>query len=137
MKLARLATLFAVVFLLSACAVTVQPGTFDVESVIGTSGSPFVNDRLGLRAYPGSAITRQEGRGGSSETTFETRASLADVFDHFDRQLARQGWRRDDTDFGPNRVEAEYRRRGDGEIELSLNRRGNSGSYHLEIDFDD
>lgn len=136
MKSLRFATLLGVVFLLSACAVTVDSRDFDVQGAMGVSGDAVVNDRLGLRSYPGSTIVSQHQRNGSSETTFETRASLDTVFDHFDRQLTNQGWRRSEAEFRPNRVEAEYRR-SDGELDLELIRQGDSGRYRLEIDFDD
>ena len=136
MNILRPATLVGLVLLLSACSVTVRPGSFDVEGAVGLSNGQFVNERLSLRAYPNSSVVSQEERRGSSETTFETGASLEAVFDHFDRQLAGQGWRRGDLEFRPNKAEAEYHRRGE-EIDFELNRHGNSGRYTLEIEFDD
>ena len=136
MRIAHALSLFGLLLLLSACSVTVAPGDFDVHGVVGTGGGVMVNERLSLRAYPGSTTIDQQERRGRSTTTFETRASLENVFDHFDRQLASQGWRRTELEMRPNRVEAEYEG-GDDEVELKLNRQGNSGRYRLDIEFDD
>ena len=136
MKTLRFASLFLLTILLSACSVTVRPDAFDVHSVVGVNGGTFVNSRLSLRAYPGSTIISQQERGGRSSTRFETRAGIESVFEHFDRQLAGQGWRRGDLELKRNKAEAEYRR-GDSEVDFELHREGNSGGYRLEIRFDD
>lgn len=136
MKLLRFASLLALIALLSACSVTVRPDAFDVHSAVGVRDASFVNSRLSLRAYPGSTIVSQQERGGRSSTRFETGAGIETVFDHFDRQLSGQGWRRGDFELKRNKAEAEYRR-GDSEIDLELHREGNSGGYRLDIRFDD
>jgi hypothetical protein len=122
--------------LISSCAVTVQPGaSFDVHAV-GVSGGELVNERLGLRGYPGSVVIRQENGRSSSKTTFETGASLDSVYAHFHGQLGGRGWQRRELDMKPNEVKAEYTRQGE-ELELKLNREGRSGRYRLDLELDD
>ncbi|HEX7003232.1 MAG TPA: hypothetical protein VF168_03495 [Trueperaceae bacterium] len=136
MRTVRVLSLLGLLILLSACSVTVAPSDFDLHGVVGAGGSTIVDSRLGLRAYPGSTVIDQRERGERSTTTFETGANLESVFDHFDGQLARQGWRRSDLEMRPNRAEARYRNGGD-ELELELVREGNSGRYRLSIELDD
>ena len=93
-----------------------------------------INPFLGLRAYPGSVVTRQSVDGRDSETRFTTAARLRDVYEHFHAQLVRDGWRRIEIDVDDDEIEAEYRRDGLS-FELELERDGRD-RYELEIDFD-
>ncbi|MEX2535910.1 MAG: hypothetical protein WD273_09980 [Trueperaceae bacterium] len=136
MKTSRIVALLGLALLLSACTLTVRPGAnIDVQAV-SVVGAPLVNGRLGLHGYPHAVIVSLQERRGSSQTTFETGASLDAVYSHFHRQLAGQGWRRNDYEGRPHKVEAEYRR-GEAEVDFELDRQGRSGRYRLDIDFDD
>lgn len=127
--------LLAVSLLLSACAVTVQPGgAIDVHAV-GVQGG-LVSERLGIRSYPGSTTISQEEKADSWKATFETSATFEAVYDHYHGQLARQGWQRDELERKSNKIEAEYRRAGE-ELELKLHREGRSGRYRLELKLND
>jgi predicted small secreted protein len=121
--------------LLTSCSVTVQPGPgIDVHAV-GVSGDVLVNERLGVRGYPGATLVKQEQDEGSSKTTFETGASLDAVYAHFHSQLTSRGWQRYELNSKPNQVKAEYAMGGE-ELELKLDREGRSGRYRLELDLD-
>jgi len=93
-----------------------------------------LNAYLGLLPYPGSEVTRQRGGNRGSESTFTSRARLRDVYDHFQRQLVRDGWRRTDIDRDDDEIEAEYRR-GRVKFELELEAKGRN-RFALKIDFD-
>lgn len=128
--------MIAVSLLLSSCAVSVQPAA-DIEmQSVGVMGGQTVNERLGLRGYPGATVVKQEQDRDSSRTTFETSASLDAVYNHFHGQLRGQGWQRGELESKRNKVEAEYYRGGE-EVELKLHREGNSGRYRLELKLDD
>jgi predicted small secreted protein len=121
--------------LLTSCSVTVQPGPgIDVHAV-GVSGDVLVNERLGVRGYPGAVLVKQEQKGESSKTTFETGASIDAVYAHFHSQLTSRGWQRYELNSKPNQVKAEYAMGGE-ELELKLDREGRSGRYRLELDLD-
>lgn len=136
MRLFRFVAIMLTAALLTSCAVTVQPrGEFDVHAV-GVSDGRHVNERLGLVGYPGSTVVKQEQDRSSSKTTFESGATIDAVYAHFHGQLSNQGWRRQELDSKPNKVEAEYRRRGE-ELEFKLKREGKSGRYRLELELDD
>lgn len=93
-----------------------------------------LNSYLDLMPYPRSTVTRQKQGGKDSESTFTTGARLRDVYEHFHRQLVRDGWRRTDLDRDDDEIEAEYRR-GRVKFELELERKGRD-RYVLDIDFD-
>lgn len=136
MNMLRVPLLLALTFLLSSCAVSVRPAaSIDVHSV-GVSDTQTLNSRLDVRGYPGATVIKQEEKESSSKTTFETGASLAEVYTHFHGQLSARGWRRQELDSKPNQVKAEYARSGE-ELELKLNREGRSGRYKLELKLDD
>lgn len=123
------------VLLLSACAVTVESAGVGVNPV-NVAGSETINHRLGLQGYPGAVVVRQEQEDDESLTTFETGASLDDVYGYFHSQLTRRGWQRHGFEQKPNKVEADYRRRGE-QLEFELQRHGRSGRYSLELKLDD
>lgn len=94
----------------------------------------YLNDYLGLTAYPDSSVTRVRKDGRDSKSTFTTTARLRDVYDHLHQQLVRDGWRRTDIDRDDDEIEAEYRRDRQ-KFELELEREGRN-RYVLDIDFD-
>ena len=63
---------------------------------------------------------------------FRVNAHLDAVYNHFHNQHYSRGWQRTQLDLRPNRAIAVYRR-GDENMRLILQRRGNSGEFGLEI----
>lgn len=123
--------------LLSACVVGVSPEPTPHAVRVAPQPTGFViNARLGLPAYPGSAVLKREERGGSSEADFETRDSLNQVYAFFHNWLVSRGWVRVRLEFkgAATRVEAVYQRGGE-RFRLELDQLGRSGRYKLEIDF--
>lgn len=121
----------------SGCALTFTPEPVDVRPAAVRVVSPsdrVINPYLGIRGFTGSRIVVSEFDGRDSETRFEADASLADVYEHFHRQLVAAGWRRVELEVESDEIEAEYVR-ADVELELELEREAR-GLFELELDVD-
>ncbi|MEX2503160.1 MAG: hypothetical protein WD336_12350 [Trueperaceae bacterium] len=121
----------------SACTVTLGPDVrtgIVVEERSSDRDDRVLNPYLGLTAYPGSVVLRQEVDGRDSETAFRSSAGLRELYRHVHEQMRADGWSRTDLDVDGDEIEAEYRR-GGVEIELKLEREGGD-RYVLEIDVD-
>lgn len=68
-----------------------------------------------------------------SRTTFDTDASLEEVYRYFDGELVAGGWQQTSNETEDDEIEAEYVRDG-RELEFELER--DDGRYELEIDID-
>lgn len=106
------------------------------------SNPPPVSDPLinifGLNPYPRSSLLGLEQDDGRVRLEFSVRASLEEVYAYFHDGLASQGWHRVALELkGPaTKAEADYRRNG-RELELRLDKKGNSGKFRLELELED
>lgn len=118
------------VIALSACATTAAPNT---------PGNPdgaddvVINQTAGLSAYPGAGGSETVPEGLDSRTSFNTDASLEEVYGYFNGELVDQGWQQTSIETEDDEIEAEYVRDG-RELEFELER--DDGRYELEIDVD-
>ena len=108
-----------------------------VVNPVDPAGSGGVlSSQLGLRLYPGATLTRLEQNGNEVDAEFTSAATFANVFDDLETQLVVNGWQRESVNYRDNatKADASYTR-GQERLELELDKRGNSGTFELELDF--
>lgn len=89
-----------------------------------------LNAYLGVVAYPGSTLLSQ-----SSETEFESSASLQEIYAHTHEQLVALGWERSRLTENSNEIEAQYSR-GDENLRVELEQEEDT-RYELELNVED
>lgn len=115
---------------LSACEVGATPttpgNTDDMDAAV-------VNQTAGLTAYPGARNAEVVPDGLDTRARFSADASLQEVYEHFNGELAAQGWQQTATEVDDDETEATYSREG-RVLEFELER--DDGGFELEIDID-
>ena len=90
-----------------------------------------------LSLYPGAYLVELSEDDEEIEAVFEVNASLQAVFDDIDSQLFVSGWQRGYLEYKNNasKLKAGYYRAGK-ELELKLDKQGNSGRFKLDLELD-
>lgn len=110
-----------------------------VVALLGTTaawaqGGEWFNQEAKLRAYPNAQDVRVEQEGKDSEVEFRTGDSVKAVFDHYDKALTGNGWKRVDQEVESDEIEAKYQREGQ-KLDVEVEQKG-EGRIHIDFDFD-